>query len=59
MDASPFEIGLVGEGSNGKPKKSYILDYFPALEGVMTYEWVAIMVKAQYAIRFIECNNVL
>ena len=28
MDASPFEIGLVGEGSNGKPKKSYILDYY-------------------------------
>ena len=80
MDASPFEIGLVREGSNGKPKKSYILDYysfskkkkkkitivsfsrldyFPALEGVMTYEWEATMVKAQYAIRFIECNNVL
>lgn len=35
------------------------LDYFPALEGVMTYEWEATMVKAQYAIRFIECNNVL
>ena len=35
------------------------LDYFPALEGVMTHEWVATMVKAQYAIRFIECNNVL
>ena len=66
MDASPFEIGLVGEGSNGKPKKSYILDYCSFVFGIGllprvrgTYEWVATIVKAQYAIRFIECNNVL
>ena len=31
MDASPFEIGLVGEGSNGKPKKSYILGSQPTI----------------------------